>query len=365
MQSSVIYDFFNFLKEDNLSFLYNGFFNDEFTDKIISISEKNIEKNEDSLTIKNRVSFLIAESFQNIVRHTSADELCEYSDMKGIFILRNIGSKYFISSVNVIKSIYRQDITDKLMQINELDSEQLKELYIEIMNNQTFSDKGGAGLGLIQMARKSGNKLEFDFEIIDDKNMFFYLQMQLTSKKEGETFKVSLSESRVFLDYMHRNNTKMVYKGDFSQENVISILKIIEKNLYFNAHEYNLASSGIHLILTELLQNISKHGLAINNKKEGIFMIGKHSGNFIISAGNYIEQPQVEKIQNRIIQINNLNEKELKSLYLNNLKDGYLDKDGNAGLGLIEISRLSSEKLSYIVTPLPENKCFFTISVVL
>ncbi len=46
-------------------------------------------------------------------------------------------------------------------QINNLDKDGLKDLYKEIIKNTTISEKGGAGLGFVDMARKSGQPLEY------------------------------------------------------------------------------------------------------------------------------------------------------------------------------------------------------------
>jgi len=57
--------------------------------------------------------------------------------------------------------------------VNEHDNEALKELYKSTMNNGKFSAKGGAGLGLIEMAKTTGNKLEYTFENLT-KDYFLY-----------------------------------------------------------------------------------------------------------------------------------------------------------------------------------------------
>jgi hypothetical protein len=69
-----------------------------------------------------------------------------------------------------------QSLQDKLDKINELDKEGLKNLYKEIIKNNKLSDKGGAGLGFVDMARKSGRKLEYEFEPINDSSSFFSLK---------------------------------------------------------------------------------------------------------------------------------------------------------------------------------------------
>jgi hypothetical protein len=46
-------------------------------------------------------------------------------------------------------------------------------MYKQIMRNDDVSEKGGAGLGLVDMARKSGDQLSYQFDTIDKKLSFF------------------------------------------------------------------------------------------------------------------------------------------------------------------------------------------------
>ncbi len=46
-----------------------------------------------------------------------------------------------------------------------------------ILNHQRISSKGGGGLGLVDIARKTGNKLGYTFKKYNDKYSFFYLDI--------------------------------------------------------------------------------------------------------------------------------------------------------------------------------------------
>jgi hypothetical protein len=60
-----------------------------------------------------------------------------------------------------------------------LDKDGLKDLYKEIIKNTTISDKGGAGLGFVDMARKSGEKLEFSFPEMNADYSFFCIKVSV------------------------------------------------------------------------------------------------------------------------------------------------------------------------------------------
>lgn len=367
MNTQSIFGFFDKLRADSLSFLYHGFISDEFTDKIISLSERNIDKINEPKTVRNKISFLIAESFQNIVRHSESYDNKNLNFSKSdIFILRIVGDTYIISSANLIKNTNKQEVEQKLLQINSLDKEQIKELYKEILENGEMSDKCGAGLGLIEMARKTDNTLEYDFEPINEEFSFFYLQLKLNSKssEEESILKYPILVTKDFHEIMEQNNTYLTYKGDFSQDNVLTLLKIVERNLQLNTFENQSLKSLIFLVLTELLQNISKHAFSPGSKKEGIFLLGKYFNKYVLSTGNFIENTKLDAFKNKVASLNQMSKDKLHELYIDKIRNGHTDQYGNAGVGFIEIAK-DCEKINYNVSPVNDEYSFLTISIII
>ena len=54
-----------------------------------------------------------------------------------------------------------------------------------MLSTAEFSKKGGAGLGLIEMAKKTGNKLDYDFITLDDEFSYFILSKTVDSGGVG------------------------------------------------------------------------------------------------------------------------------------------------------------------------------------
>ena len=70
----------------------------------------------------------------------------------------------------------------KIDYINSLDKDELKKFYKETLNNGTMSEKGGGGLGLIDIARRSGQKLQYKIREIDKDYSFFTLTVKISKK---------------------------------------------------------------------------------------------------------------------------------------------------------------------------------------
>ena len=47
-----------------------------------------------------------------------------------------------------------------------------------------MSAKGGGGLGMIDISRKSGQKLDYNFMSVDESCSFFTLNIKITTKKK-------------------------------------------------------------------------------------------------------------------------------------------------------------------------------------
>jgi hypothetical protein len=61
--------------------------------------------------------------------------------------------------------------------VNKHNREELKLLYKTTIMNGEFTSQGGAGLGLIEMAKTAGTKLEYQFENLSDDYSLYTLKV--------------------------------------------------------------------------------------------------------------------------------------------------------------------------------------------
>ena len=83
--------------------------------------------------------------------------------------------QYFLTSVNVILNKDIPILENKINLVNKLDSEGLKKLYKSTITNGRFTHKGGAGLGFIEMAKISTEKIRYLFKRISDEYSIYEL----------------------------------------------------------------------------------------------------------------------------------------------------------------------------------------------
>ena len=170
-----IYDLHRAMRDQSLILLYEGEFTQETIKSVLAMAERNMDSGAEGPSTKRKVFNVMVECLQNIVKHS--DELIAqgYKDPSAIFMIGRTDDKFSIMSGNPIKDVNIEAVQGKLEKVNSLDKEGLKEYYKEIIKSTTISEKGGAGLGFVDMARKSGNKLDFEFHKVDGEYSFFCL----------------------------------------------------------------------------------------------------------------------------------------------------------------------------------------------
>ena len=57
----------------------------------------------------------------------------------------------------------------------------MKEIYIDTLTNGEISKKGGAGLGIITMAMKSKNKIEYDFKAVNAELSIITIEIKINN----------------------------------------------------------------------------------------------------------------------------------------------------------------------------------------
>jgi hypothetical protein len=115
---------------------------------------------------------ILLECLQNIVHHGVHDSrtvVTVTSDEKG----------YLIQTSNTVVNSDVGKLKEILERVNNLSHEELAGSYKHTLINGSFTAKGTAGLGLIGIARRSGQKMIYDFKKIDEQFSTYFLTITL------------------------------------------------------------------------------------------------------------------------------------------------------------------------------------------
>ncbi len=171
------------MTNNGFSLVYLGEFNHQIMKMFTSMAEKSMDKNLEEKSVKKKVFHVMVEILQNMTKHS--DNYEELDSGNGLFIVGKKEGSYYIITANKVKEDEIDELKSSIDHINTLDKEQLKELYKKQMKGGSLSQKGGAGLGLIDIARKTGEKLNYQFLPLNDDYFFFLLKVRVSKKIDG------------------------------------------------------------------------------------------------------------------------------------------------------------------------------------
>ena len=175
-----IYDLHRMMMAQKLILVYQGDFTQETTKTILTMAERSIQTTQEDAPIKRKVFNVMVELLQNIVKHNAELTHPEIRSQNAIFLIGRESDGYTLMSGNPVHKNSVSDLKDNLSRINALDKDGLKDLYKQIIRDTALSEKGGAGLGFVDMARKSGEHLWFDFPEMSDGYCFFCLKVHVS-----------------------------------------------------------------------------------------------------------------------------------------------------------------------------------------
>jgi hypothetical protein len=179
-----VFDIYDKMERNNILLSFKGEITSDLLTSILQIMENKMDNMQEEPKMKKKVYNVLVECLQNLYHHL--DEITEVDSEKirsAIFTIGKLDNKYSIITGNYILNENINGLRNRLDEVNSLNKEELKEYYKRVLNNGEMSLKGGGGLGMIDIARKTGEKLDYNFLEIDNKVSFFTLNIKVSNQQ--------------------------------------------------------------------------------------------------------------------------------------------------------------------------------------
>ncbi|MCX6291691.1 MAG: SiaB family protein kinase [Bacteroidetes bacterium] len=167
------------MEGDDIILAFKGNITEELLTSVFQIMESRLEMSPAELRLKKKVNNILVECLQNVYHHMedfTDDEQPEDRAGSAMFLIcQDKNNRYRIITGNHILTTHVEGLKTRIDEVNAMTAEELKAHYIEALRRSELSDKGGAGLGLIDMARKSGKKINYRFDAVNNRLSFFSL----------------------------------------------------------------------------------------------------------------------------------------------------------------------------------------------
>ncbi|MGL1886815.1 MAG: SiaB family protein kinase [Reichenbachiella sp.] len=178
------FDLYNKIYNENVLLMYKGAITFDLVTSIIETLDRKISQIESDKKIQKLFYSAAVEVVHNLYHHMDEikgefADIAEHDAKSGMITVLAKDDYYNILTGNFIPTKNTFDLKNKIEQVNTTDKDGLRALYKETLSNGQFSDKGTAGLGLIQLARKTGEKLNFKFDRVNGEYSYFTFQIKI------------------------------------------------------------------------------------------------------------------------------------------------------------------------------------------
>ena len=139
--------------------------------------------------------------------------------------------------------------------------------------------------------------------------------------------------------------------------------KMVEKGIKIGTYKRILG------VMIESLENIYKYSdqyhenQAIDRNYLPTFTLERIQQIYIINTSSPIKNSDIEKLREKIEFVNSKSQEELRLLYRQTIADGHFTPKGGAGLGLIEMAKITSNKLGYKFVPINDEFSIYHLSL--
>lgn len=157
------------------------------------------------------------------------------------------------------------------------------------------------------------------------------------------------------------------FKGAITVKTAELLLNRLKTTQEFTDLEKRIRKK-VYSVFVECIENIYKHSgsRSANVNDEKILphiSLEKQGNEYIITAGNSISNESINKLKNRLVQVNQLDKVELKALFEDIISKDSVSYEEGAGLGLITIALKSEKKINYNFTSVDGKYSYFEIKI--
>jgi len=170
------------VERNSLIFFHSGFVTEKMLEGAGEALRRQLQcEGVDGKTARNLFAIFV-EQMQNIIRYSA--ELtpnggdCDAGELRrGSIAVGVEDHQYFVACANMVPKTDVERLKSRLNEIRDSDAEDLKKMYKDKLRAPSEATSKGAGVGFIEMARRSDEPIEFDFMDVDGDRALFCLKV--------------------------------------------------------------------------------------------------------------------------------------------------------------------------------------------
>ncbi len=176
-----VFEYFKRMQDEKVILYFKGEITNNLLTSILQLVDDRLERKSEDLKIKKKVFSILLECLQNIYNYQQYSNFESDILQSATLMIKRTKQAYYIITGNYVEREVVGELEDKLNKVNSLSQEELKSFYKEVLSRQGPTPTGGAGLGIIDMARKSGEKIDYSFDSVNEQHCFYSLQVKVSA----------------------------------------------------------------------------------------------------------------------------------------------------------------------------------------
>lgn len=163
------------ITREGVMICFNGTFVHSIIEELGNALRRYLHEQEEKKSSALDVFSVYIEQAQNIRNYLARKHFADASLASAIIVIARRGDHYVVSSGNVVDGEDQAALAARLEQIRDADADGLRKLFKERLRSGARDPQGGAGLGLIEVARRCAEPLQYAFHPVKDGRSFFCL----------------------------------------------------------------------------------------------------------------------------------------------------------------------------------------------
>lgn len=174
----------NEMASSGFPLIYKGEVNHQIMRSFAFMANRKIAEKNLSTSVRKRVFHIMIECLQNVTKHSDDFDETEKHIGNGLFIVGENKDSFYVITGNLVNNDKVKQLQDRIDLLNKLTPKEIKDAFLKQMVEGELTEKGGAGLGLIDIARKSNRKLYYHFVPYDANRNYFILAITIPFEQD-------------------------------------------------------------------------------------------------------------------------------------------------------------------------------------
>ncbi|MDA9563858.1 SiaB family protein kinase [Flavobacteriales bacterium] len=153
---------------------HKGEFTKEKIGSLLSSLKVILQDEVEVLITRKRLYNIAVECLENIVRH-GAERPVGYN----LFMIVEKAGTYYMTAGNILRLQEKEFLETLMNDISVMDMAALKKKHREVLFSGQLGERGGAGLGMYQIAIKSDNSIEYVIDAISEEIFLFQIEIKI------------------------------------------------------------------------------------------------------------------------------------------------------------------------------------------